>query len=1593
MVKNQQDFWVIGVGASAGGLEALSIFFRSVEAHPNAAFIVAQHLAPLAKSMMVELISRQTTLPVVAVKDNQTIHPGHIYIVPPNHDVSLEGDELCLTQAGVETRPKPSVDYFFQSLAQTFKRRAVGIILSGTGSDGAEGIRAIKENGGITLVQNPENAKYDGMPKSAVDTGMVDVVLNADQLGHQLFALIGAKEQSPKLEPIPETIDFSQVVKLLKKEIGADFSQYKMSTIQRRIEKRMARLGKKSVQEYYQHLESNPTEFTLLAQEMLVSVTSFFRDSEAFESIGSCLETIIGKKTGIEELRVWSAGCATGEEPYSIALLVCEIFRKHDKVIPVKIFATDLDQEALSQARSGLYKNEDVSDLPKEYLDRYFDHKDSHYEIKKSIKDMIVFARQDLVQNPPFVKLDLITCRNVLIYFEQALQNRVFDVFHYALKSGGILFLGKSETGNPNLFEPVDKKNKIYKKLHAISNLGHPSHRYTLNSTNMQNHHRVKASVDSNIANQAMLQLLKQYNLSGVVVDEDGTILNLIGNVSDFIGLPVGLADFRLSNLLPRTSATEFSVLLKKSAKELKLLKSRQYKVEKNPKKSFGFTIQPIIDGHESVKQLFLVSFEMKKVEVSDEPREFSSSEIPKRVIELEQEVAATKENLQTVIEELEISNEELQSLNEELSSTNEELQASNEELETTNEEMQSTNEELTTLNEELNTKSAELRVAHASLENILSSISSPMLVVDREMRLIRYNGQTNQLFHLTHSDLGNPIGRASCHCEIMDFENQIKHTINTGKVTELKCETGQKFFQIRIHPNRDENNYIVGAIIVFFDNTEILSSQERLIISDKRIRSIIDGTPALIFLKDAQGKYLSANKAFEERFNLKEENVIGKTDRDLFPEEIANQFREGDLEVLFRRTLSEKEESLTYRNEELTFYVNRFPLYGNNDRNPYAVGTVAIDITSQVGMQRELKASESRYKAIIEDQAVFVSRHAKNGHFNFTNRAFCNYFGGTDQSNQALEFLSIVDDADRSKVAHEIARLSPESPIVQYEHRVKNHSPAPVRWVRWIHRAIFNDRGEVSEFQAVGFDTTEIHNKTVELLEKETIFSQVLEHTSDYLSVYKLKDEGLYLESFNQSSGKLKNITPNHFLGMKIEDLVDPQNKDAILKNYDRCVKTKSIVMFDEEVPGPTGSRFLSNTLVPVLNDDQQVIRIVTISKDISKLKRTELALRDEKHNAESANRAKSDFLASMSHELRTPLNVIMGMSQLLSRSKIEPQHKKLVESISRSSKVLLSLIEDVLDLSRIEAGKIHFDMKPFSLSLLTHDVVQSFETLASEKKINLKVEEDFDAEMILLGDQVRLKQILINLLGNAMKFTDQGSVTLKVQAFSQVSSAPCSIYFEVKDTGIGIEEESFGKIFKRFSQADSGSARKFGGTGLGLSISKQLVELMNGTIGFESKKGEGSTFWFQIQLQKATKVEHERELGLANFDLRGTKILAVDDSSESLKVLELMLKEAGGEVYTAGSGAEALEIVMNHKLDVVLMDMQMPEMDGLETTKKLRNISEKHKTLPVIALTANAMPGDREKCLNSGMNDYATKPVQMNVLHSMINKWIQKV
>jgi two-component system CheB/CheR fusion protein len=715
----KDDFWIVGIGASAGGLEALTAFVRELPLNPNAAFVIAQHLAPHSKSMMVELLARQTSLPIVAVKDHTELKPGTICIIPPNFDATFEQKKIKLTQAGEETRPKPSVDVLFRSMAITWKKRAVGIVLSGTGSDGSDGVRAIKENGGVVLAQDKESAKYDGMPKATQDTGMTDEIQSAENLGKNLFQILekfagdGDVTQTGKI-----STDLTNILQYLKEHNGTDFLQYKMSTITRRVDKRVAFLGLKTLKEYYERLKKDPSEAAALAQEMLVSVTSFFRDEDAYESLTPHLSRILEQKNLPDsELRVWIAGCATGEEAYSLAILSLETCRRLGVSPAIKIFATDLDQEALTQARQGLYLPEDLKGIPEKYIPLYFERRERYFEAKKFLREMIVFARQNLIQNPPFVRLDLVSCRNVMIYFDSILQQKVFEIFQYSLKPGGFLFLGKSENAPVSMFDTIDRRAKIFRRLNPVSpivpTLGrHAS--YTRETSGGAAHRAVVAP--SGYAKLIPTELLKVFRLCGAVMDDQTVIQHISGDLSRYVSIPTGIADFRLSNLLSKSASTELSVLVRKAAKDKKAHRSRTYPNQNNEKstKGFSFTVRVYQGEGEFSKPLYLVSFEPRRLTHSL-PLDPSVSlhDVSGRMRELEQELSTTKEHLQTVVEELEVSNEELQSLNEELSSTNEELQASNEELETTNEELQSTNEELTTVNEELNTKSSELRITN----------------------------------------------------------------------------------------------------------------------------------------------------------------------------------------------------------------------------------------------------------------------------------------------------------------------------------------------------------------------------------------------------------------------------------------------------------------------------------------------------------------------------------------------------------------------------------------------------------------------------------------------------------------------------------------------------------------------------------------------------------------------------------------------------------------------------------------------------------------------------------------------------------------
>lgn len=1607
--SSEQFLWVVGIGASAGGLEALGELVSWIPIDLPVCFVVAQHLAPHAKSMMVELVAKHAKIRVEAASNGRVLEPGVMLIIPPNFDVDVGNHQIILTQAGEETRPKPSVDRLLSSLAKNFGSRSIAVILSGTGSDGAEGVRAVRFAGGSTIVQDGKTAKYDGMPNAAIDTGQVDFILSPKEMATKFAEIIHSRGQAQSLSVEENDPNFRGILKLIRRDLGTDFSQYKMNTLKRRLSKRMAHSSVKTLADYFERLQNDAKELEGLSQDLLVSVSSFFRDQDAFSAAIELLSETIEKKPDGEEMRIWSAGCATGEEPYTLAMILCDLVSATNKRIPIKIFATDLDFDAIAHARMGVYSEQDIYHLPSTYVERYLERRGDNYEVKKRIRDLVVFARQDMIQNPPFVKLDFISCRNVLIYFETDLQAKVFEIFHYALRPGGYLFLGKSETVSaaPQLFDVLDRRQKTFVRKNVVSKLIPKPLQSAYMATDLALKVRKPISTLS-LVEKAQTQILAQSGLSGAVVDEEGRIQTIIGNARAYLKLTAGMNEFLLQNLLPQPAGIELQIMIRKSLKTSEVQKSRVFRLDddgtKKKKTGLAFIITvSLLEDHERTNNhqqtFFLVYFSPFKVPVLK--TNIVETEIDRNVLhrlnELEQELNTTREHLQTVIEELGVSNEELQSVNEELSSTNEELQSSNEELETTNEELQATNEELTTVNEELNAKSSELRLANTALENIQSSINVPLLVIDKNKKLLKYNPSSNELFDISSSDLRRAIGRVSCRAEIVDFENKVTAAIQQGKMQEGTVETPKAIYQMRIMPSRNEVNEVDGAVIVFINNTELIRAEERWRHSENRIRAIINGSSSIIFLKDTMGKYLTVNKAFLNYISLSESDVIGKTDREILPNEVANQLRNADLEVILIRDRIERHETLVINGDRRIFLMSRFPLLDESGLNPIAIGTVAVDITAQVAAQEEVRKSEALYKAVVEDQSVFVCRYLPEGRIRFVNHAFCNYFGGRQFEYVDKLFSDVIDKEDQQRAKKEINRLGYEQQVVQIEHRYTRASDQ-VRWVRWINKAICSDDGTLLEIQAVGFDVTEYRQQTEQMIQREMLFSSIFNYTTDFLTVFRVvgSEKELILESFNRTVEQGTGYSYAHYIGRSVYELIDPKHRDEIITKYRTCVETKTAQMFDEELSLPGGIKYLSTSLVPIVNQDGEVERVVAVSRDISRFKQAEIELKNAKDEADVANQSKSDFLASMSHELRSPLNVVIGMSQLLQMADVKPEELRQIQSIYRSGKVLLSLVEDILDLSKIEAGKIKLEYSPFSVTEIISETMEPFQNQAAEKHLDFKYEVHLDEETNYVGDSIRLRQVLTNLLGNAIKFTDKGKVTLKVTRKPHTYSQRRFLRFEIIDTGIGIPKESQGRLFNKFSQVDTGLGRKFGGSGLGLSICKRLVTLMGGDIGCTSEWGSGSQFWFELPLSLApgvgVKKDNNRVAIITPVPTeQSARVLAVDDSPDSLNVLGCYLQRLGHQAELVESGFAAVEVTKKQSFDLIFMDVQMPGMDGFQATAMIRKQSALNREIPIIALTANAMVGDSERCFEAGMNDYLTKPYEADTLKRVIDKWVR--
>ncbi|PHN06122.1 CheR family methyltransferase [Flavilitoribacter nigricans] len=981
---NDSGVAIVAIGASAGGVSALKTFFENVSPEWPFCYVVIQHLSSEHKSQMKEILQKCTTLPIVQVNEESTLQKGYIYLIPPGKLLNLSDRE----KLEVSLRPdKPdinkAINFFFVTLGKVLKERAVGVILSGTGSDGLEGVKAIKDNGGFVIVQHPEQAEFDGMPLSAISAIEPDDILPVEKIPDRILDHYESDTvHSARFNSIGEKAIFDQILKYISELEGVDFSKYKEGTLYRRIKRRMNIAETPTFEAYFSYLKETPAESDDLFDEFFIGVTEFFRDPGSWDGLRRlALSDMI--KTKVKEkdlLKIWCVGCCTGEEVYSLAILIREELQHLDADLDVKIFATDIRKDYISKASQGIYLNEELQQVPSKYLNQYFTQKKDAYKVRRQIRDMIIFSKHNVIRDTPFHKLDLVTCRNMLIYLKGDTQRQVIRTFEFSLRRNGVLFIGNSENIGKyaDSLESVDKKARLFRKVREtvggrtelFSNFGTYK-----DSKSFQPFISEKNVVESKMFKWTSEVIAEELGVVGMYIDENFNILHAFGNFSNYASLPSQGFTTNLLKLLQEELMLAVQISVRKAARNDEQISYKNIKYEiEGEVKLIDLIVKPVAEHRTKFDKSYFLIFKPVEVPtgmVNVFKHEDLSAENSQSVIALEEELKYTREHLQATIQELEFSNEELQATNEELISANEELQS-------TNEELQSLNEELHTVNAEHREKIEELAAINADMDNLMESTKIGTIFLDRKLCIRKFTPAITAQFNIRYGDLGRPISHFTNN--LGDRSSQllqadIHEVIIKGKTKQSEILTNDNEWYIqRITPFINSKSVTDGVVISFINITELKNAELELRHSDEKFRSIVEGTKAYITIIDLKGLVLYSNNVLET-YSL--DTFIGSLLYDWMDPELATRTRQIVAEVITTGLTS------IYENKHLDpegnayyFYNVASPIFAKE--RVHSIAIISNDVTEIKELQNELmRQNEELARRNQElEQFAFISSH-----------------------------------------------------------------------------------------------------------------------------------------------------------------------------------------------------------------------------------------------------------------------------------------------------------------------------------------------------------------------------------------------------------------------------------------------------------------------------------------------------------------------------------------------------------------------------------------------------------------------------------------
>jgi two-component system CheB/CheR fusion protein len=1484
---NKKDFLVVGIGASAGGVAALRNFFSQMPSDSGMAFVVILHMSEEHKSSLAEIIQRETQMPVVQVTTTTEVEPNKIYVIPPAKHLEMTDGVIKPKDPVRERGVRVPIDRFFRTLADAYGRKAVSIILSGTGTDGTLGMKYIKGRDGFAIVQDPLDAEYDGMPRSAIDTKIVDVVLPVSEMPEKLLFVRESGERlrltdGRDADVAKEIKNFERlrdVLTLLRLKTGHDFSTYKRPTIVRRIARHLQIHETDDLETYLEILKERPDEVLSLLKNLLINVTSFFRDKESFAVLEKkVIPALFENKGPDENVRVWIAGCATGEEAYSIAILLSEYASTLPEGPKIQIFASDVDEAVISEAREGLFTEAVVSDVSPERLRLYFTKEENMYRIRKSIREMVLFAPHNILRDPPFSRLDLVSCRNVLIYLNRETQERVLNIFHFALRPGGRLFLGSSETAESvsNIFLPLDKKHRVYQRRPDGAGW---SNFPAMASGGVWRPREVNArqSEPTNLRSfgEIHLQLIEQFAPPSVLVDEDGEILHISENAGRFLRFVGGVPTNSLLRVIDPALLPDVRAALFTARKEQKPVEAKNVRL--------------ILQGKEELVNIIVHPVEMPEVgslvifeRVSDEQAGGSvqsvvtaDAAIEAVVHRIEEELRQTKDRLRNTIEQYETSMEELKASNEELQAINEELRSASEELETGKEELQSVNEELTTVNQELKEKVDEVARVNSDLENLMSSTEIATIFLDRALRIKLYTPPAAELFNIIPTDIGRPLKHITHTLSPDDFSKDAAVVLEDLQPIEREVEPAEgRHYIARFLPYHDLDDKISGVVLTFIDITERVVAREEqtrllaeITAAQKFSDSVLEQMPAGVIVANAEERFVFGNRRMAEILahpgssalsgeGYQQWDLRDAEDRSLMPDDMpmARALRKGETIVSEEMHLHHSEGGVT------VISVNAAPIMG--PREKVVGGVLAFeDISGRVRVENQLRQSEKRYRDL----------------FNSIDEGFCIIEMIFDDDGKAVDYKFLEcspsfekQSGFKNAVGKRMRELYPEHEEHWFETygqvaktgepaRFENRAAALGKWFD-VYAFRF---GEPEENQvAVLFnDVTERKRVEDALRKSEETMRRMAASFSDY-AIFIADLDGRVM-SWNPGAEEIFGYSEEEMIGTMCNKLYTPEDRENHVPEKEMKVAREKGRASDERWHmRKDQSRFYASGVMAPIFDDGKLVGYAKIARDLTEAKKIEEELHRYRTDLEKLVEERTAELEESNislrqeiidrqraEEERVALLRRIVTTQEEERSRIaRDMHDQLgqqltalrlrIATLEESDSISPGMAEGIRDLQKAaarldsEVGFLAWELRPAALDDL--GFVAATRNFVAEWSRHYGIPAELHAGNIegrrLKSDvETNLYRIVQEALNNVYKHAEAASVNIVV---------------EKRKNEIIMVIEDDGKGFDFTARKTPGESSR----GLGLIGMHERAALIGGTVEIESAPGSGTTIFVRV-------------------------------------------------------------------------------------------------------------------------------------------------